>query len=744
MVHSLTEELVKLGHEVFLYAPEGSRTAAVHIPYKHQGPNADEIARFVLRTLPEHIDLIHDHTHKSVIGRLDLTIPTVCTIHDSLQNPVHHPVYLSRRALEIVGGGRGYFVYNGIDSEQYPAAENRDDYLLFLGVLGLHKGIVHALDIAETAGKRLVIAGPVFDQDYFRKEVEPRIARNPRLEYIGEVGGERRLRLLQRARCLLFPTSWEEPFGLVMVEAMACGTPVVALNRGAVAEVLEGFPELIADSVEDMSRIVRQDRFPDSAVLRRYAGERFSSGTMAEAYESLYRRILAECPRRTESLKISAEKFLSPRQLYEYATECKQAGYWAKALDIYDRILAGEAGQGLKIAVCEQAADLFYLMGNKEKEREYAFKSFEYGLPRAEICCRLGYHFLQVDEISKAIYWYLAATGLERPESGEELYYEACWTWLPHLQLCICYYRIGDYEASYRHNELAGAHRPNDEHVLHNRSLLASILRQKLPADTPPGVKVSLKAAGDTDFIMVLEPPGFLEEMILRHNAWEPKLIEALCGYMREDSHFLDIGANIGYHTLYAAASHPNVRCLGFEPHPGVYRQLKRSADENRFTNIKVYPLAVGDVSGMTKFHMQSGDSYNRGMSGIDLYPGLGSDYEMIDVEICTLDSLLRDEDKASVSVIKIDTQGHEFQVLQGAAEVLRRSRPVVSFELHHNSGYKLEHLLELLPDYAAYKIHPWSGEIRTLDEPDPDQFLEDFICLPRELDAKRPLLKRS
>jgi FkbM family methyltransferase len=740
MVYSLTEELVKLGHEVFLYAPEGSRTSAVHIPYKHMDPDANEIARFVLRTLPANIDLIHDHTHKSVVGRSEQPIPAVCTIHDSVRNPVAHPVYLSRRALESAGGGSGYFIYNGIDPEMYPVAERKDDYLLFLGVLSPHKGILHALDVAEAAGMRLVIAGPVFSEEYFRKEVQPRLAENPKLEYIGEVGGEQRLRLLQQARCLLFPTSWEEPFGLVMAEAMACGTPVVALERGAVAEVLEGFPELIAESVEDMCRIVRAGVFPDAHSLRRYVCARFTAGGMAKQYLALYRRVLAESSRRMETVssKVSAEHFLTPPQLYGYGNACKMAGDLAKAEDMYERILAGEADAGLKIAVCEQAADLFYRAGDREKERDYCFRSFEYGLPRAELCCRLGYLFLQGNELAKAIYWYRTAAELERPEMPGELYYEACWTWLPHLQLCICYYRNGDYEAAYRHNELAGAYRPNDEHVLHNRSLLHSRLRERLPGGGLPGVKVSLKTAGGSMFHMMLEPPGFLEETILRDRAWEPKLIEALCGYMRTNSLFLDIGANIGYHALYAASRCPGVRCLAFEPHPDVYRQLMRSVNENGLANVMAYPLAVGAVSGLTRFYMQTAESYNRGMSGIDLYPGLGSGYERIEVEMAALDSFLRNEDKANISVVKIDTQGHEYQVLRGASEMLRRSRPVVSFEYHRHSGYKLEQLLELLPDYQVYKIQPWSGEARTLEESDPDQFLQDYLCVPRELQELR------
>ncbi|MCX8130422.1 MAG: glycosyltransferase [Clostridia bacterium] len=291
VVYDLTEELVKSGHEVYLYAPHGSRTSAHLIPYQSKSP---DITDFVLQTLPSGVDLIHDHTHPSFMGIKNPDIPTVCTIHDTRLNPVKYPVYLSRRALQVIGGNRGFYVYNGIDIREYEYCWKKEEYLLFMGELRWHKGILHALDIAEKTGKKLVIAGPVFYWDYFENEIKPRMKKNPNVQYVGAVGGKERQQLFKKAECMVFPTSWDEPFGLVMIEAMACGTPVVALSNGAVPEVMKGFPELACHSADDMVKKVIEKKFPDSIELRGYVERNFSARSMADKYIELYRKIL-EC-----------------------------------------------------------------------------------------------------------------------------------------------------------------------------------------------------------------------------------------------------------------------------------------------------------------------------------------------------------------------------------------------------------------------------------------------------------------
>ena len=291
VVYDLTEGLVKRGHEVYLYAAKGSISNAKLIPYED---NNIDIAMFVLNTLPPNIDLIHDHTHPSLIGTKDLKTPTICTIHDSRYNPVSCPVYLSARALQVNGKNEGCYVYNGINPEEYEFSKDKEDYLLFMGELRWHKGIVHALEIAERTNRKLIIAGPVYYPEYFENEVKPRIDRNKNIQYIGEVGGHERQELFKKAQCMLFPTSWEEPFGLVMIEAMACGTPVVALANGAVPEVLSGFPELVCQSVDEMVEKVLKQPFPAPEALREYVINNFTTDMMVERYLDIYTKVLGE------------------------------------------------------------------------------------------------------------------------------------------------------------------------------------------------------------------------------------------------------------------------------------------------------------------------------------------------------------------------------------------------------------------------------------------------------------------
>ena len=129
-----------MGHEVYLFAPRGSNSSAKIINYQHNSVSPYEISEFVKRNLPPGIDVIHDHTHSSVIGRLNLDIPTVCTIHTPVSNPVKYPVYVSKSAREIHAGGKGYYVYNGINPNDFEYSEEKDDFVLYMGMLAWYKG----------------------------------------------------------------------------------------------------------------------------------------------------------------------------------------------------------------------------------------------------------------------------------------------------------------------------------------------------------------------------------------------------------------------------------------------------------------------------------------------------------------------------------------------------------------------------------------------------------------------------
>ncbi|MBB6694971.1 glycosyltransferase [Cohnella xylanilytica] len=469
MVHDLTETLVERGYDVYLYALPGSRTSAKLIPYEHTVPNPEEILRFVERTLPEGTALIHDHTHRSIIGRAKLPVPTLCTIHGSQTNPVDRPVYLSARALEHVGRGQGTYVFNGINLADYPFEREKKTYLLFMGVISWHKGIVQAIDAAEAADKDLIIAGPLYDVSYYRREVEPRLRANRRLRYIGETGGEERTNLLRHAEALLFPTSWEEPFGLIMVETMACGTPVLAFPNGAVPHVMAGFPELICADTDEMAKKARARDYPDPAALRAYVEANFSREKMAVRYAELYRAAIAEGPGAGSysaeewELKLSCEKLVREGKLEE-------------ALREYERWLAlPDVPAERRIYACELAAGLCGRMNDATLELRYALRSFEYGVPRAELLCRIGYIRLRSEEWRQAAYWFEAATRLPKPADPGPLFAESCWSWLPHVQLCVCYSRMGRIEPARRHNDIALSLAPNNEYALHNKRWLDSL-----------------------------------------------------------------------------------------------------------------------------------------------------------------------------------------------------------------------------------------------------------------------------
>ncbi|WP_244163313.1 glycosyltransferase family 4 protein [Paenibacillus pectinilyticus] len=291
IVYELTESLVKRGHHVYVFAAKGSRTSARLITYP-QHLKKKGIRQFVLKKMPPKVDIIHDHTFNSAIGKARIKVPTICTLHMPSRNRVRFPVYVSKRARAVMGKNRGYYVYNGINPKEYEFSSIKKDYLLFMGRIIKEKGILHAIEIAEKTRKQLIIAGPIKDKALFRKKILPRILRNPRIHYVGAVGGKRKQNLLKHASCLLFPSTWEEPFGLVMIEAMACGTPVIALKRGAVSEVLAGFPQLICHTVSEMIEKVNKGYYPSPYLLRNYVKRRFSRDRMVTRYVHLYRKLV--------------------------------------------------------------------------------------------------------------------------------------------------------------------------------------------------------------------------------------------------------------------------------------------------------------------------------------------------------------------------------------------------------------------------------------------------------------------
>ncbi|MEZ5102235.1 MAG: glycosyltransferase family 4 protein [Thermoleophilia bacterium] len=184
---------------------------------------------------------------------------------------------------------------NAIDLDAYPYSPARGDYLLFVGRMGHDKGAHRAIEVARELGAPLLIAGKAREADeraYFEGEVRPRLGDG--VEYLGEVDHARKVELLQGARATLFPIDWEEPFGLVMVESLACGTPVVATRRGAVPEVLEdGEGGIVVETVAAMAAAVECADAIESATCRRVAEERFGASRMVADYLTAFELALA-------------------------------------------------------------------------------------------------------------------------------------------------------------------------------------------------------------------------------------------------------------------------------------------------------------------------------------------------------------------------------------------------------------------------------------------------------------------
>jgi glycosyltransferase involved in cell wall biosynthesis len=184
---------------------------------------------------------------------------------------------------------------NALDLDLYPFDPGNDGYLLFLGRMSPDKGAHRAIEVARAAGVPLRLAGKCrepFEQAYFEAQVRPRLGDG--IEYLGEVTHTEKVELLQRARTTIFPIDWEEPFGLVMIESIACGTPVVATRRGSVPEVLDqGITGIIVDDHREMADALSRADALDPQVLRRTAEERFAPQRMVDDHLAVYEQAIA-------------------------------------------------------------------------------------------------------------------------------------------------------------------------------------------------------------------------------------------------------------------------------------------------------------------------------------------------------------------------------------------------------------------------------------------------------------------
>ncbi|NIK70650.1 MULTISPECIES: glycosyltransferase family 4 protein [unclassified Paenibacillus] len=289
-VHYLTEELVNRGHEVILFAKKGSTSNATQT-FEYESDDPKKQLDFIIKNLPPDVDIIHDHY--GIVAKANPPIPTICNSHSKgIKGDVQLRVYVSKFILRKYGKRKGYAVHNGIRMEDYTYTKDKQNYLLFMGRLIKEKGVHLAIKVAKKTGMRLIIAGTMNDKAYFNAKIKPHLGK--KISYIGPVGGDRKRELLANASCVLFTSTWDEPFGLVLIESLASGTPVLGFKKGGVAEVLKGMPQLLCKTTSEMARKVkyRKKLLPRSSECRRYARSRYSDRIMTDGFLNLYQKII--------------------------------------------------------------------------------------------------------------------------------------------------------------------------------------------------------------------------------------------------------------------------------------------------------------------------------------------------------------------------------------------------------------------------------------------------------------------
>jgi glycosyltransferase involved in cell wall biosynthesis len=318
VVHWLTEELVAMGHDVTLYASGDSHTSAtLEAPWPKalrfdssvRDPNA--LHMMMLERVRQHaseFDFLHFHLDYypfSLFSRQ--STPFVTTLHGRLDLPEHQPVFATFPSTPVVSisdsqrrpipnAGWVRTIHHGLPERLLTPQLVKQEYFAFLGRIAPEKGLDRAIHIARQCDVPLKIAAKVdkVDREYYEGAIRPLIDGKD-IEYIGEIGDGQKSKFLSGALALLVPIDWPEPFGLVMIEAMACGTPVIAFNRGSVPEIIEdgltGF--IVEDERSAVGAVHRLSELSRTAIRKRFE-QRFTARRMAQDYLEVYRELTQE------------------------------------------------------------------------------------------------------------------------------------------------------------------------------------------------------------------------------------------------------------------------------------------------------------------------------------------------------------------------------------------------------------------------------------------------------------------
>jgi len=316
VVYSLTEELVAMGHDVTLFASGDSITSATLAPMRDQALRLDPSVKDpialhyrmveLIYRIKDDFDVIHfhiDYFPLSLFSRQN--VPFLTTLHGRLDVAEFVEVYGTFRDAPFVSISDSQrkpipqlnwvrTVLHGMPADLLTPQPVKQEYAAFLGRISPEKGVDKAIRIAGRAGMKLKIAAKVdnADKEYYDSQIKPLIRDNPFVEFIGEINDQQKPAFLSGAQALIFPIDWPEPFGLVMIESMACGTPVIAYRSGSVPEVIdEGVTGFIVSDEDEAVAATRKLHQLDRATVRATFDRRWTARRMAEDYVEVYQEL---------------------------------------------------------------------------------------------------------------------------------------------------------------------------------------------------------------------------------------------------------------------------------------------------------------------------------------------------------------------------------------------------------------------------------------------------------------------